>query len=337
MTTSKFRLEEKVAADMGAQRILEAIDEHRRFLVTGHIDPDPDALGSVLAMVRLLRQLGKEAIAASPDPVPPGYRFLPGSAGVLTPGSITGPFDALVVLDCAPDRIGDLAEWRHRVKAVINIDHHETNPRREPIHWVDPAAAALGEMIYRLCRQAGAAIDADMATCLYTAIMTDTGSFRYSNTTADTLAIAADLVSKGADPAAIAEQIYDQRPWSYVQALALSLNTLQRSEDGSIAWMVLTQDMIARAGGRPDDTDGFIQFPRMIAGVEVALLFKELESGDTKVSLRSRGRMDVSLLASQLGGGGHPKAAGVLLRQPLSEAIPLVLERTRALLEAVRD
>lgn len=318
----------------GPERIKEALARHHRFLVTGHIDPDPDALGSVLALARMLQHLGKDAVAASPDPVPDMFQFLPGAGSILLPDQVEGPFDALVVVDCAPDRIGKLAPWRKRVGVVINIDHHGTNPRQEPLHWVEPEAAAVGEMVYKLSQVMGVPVDQQMATCLYAAIMTDTGSFRFSNTRAETFAIASDLVQRGADPAAIAGKIYEERPWSHLKLLALALATLDRSADGRVAWVSVTRKMMEEAGAGADELDGLVQFPRMARGVEVALLFRELPTGDTRVSFRSRTRVDVSRLAEELGGGGHARAAGAFVKAPLQEAIPLVLDRVREHLSA---
>jgi len=314
----------------GIERIREAIRRHHRFLITGHIDPDPDALGSVLAMKHMLTRLGKDAVATSPDPVPEAVRFLPGAEDIVPPERLKGPFDAFVIVDCAPDRIGHkLTPWLDRVGLIINIDHHETNPRQEPIHWVDPQAAAVGEMVYKLCRAMDVDIDEPIAVCLYTAILTDTGSFRFSNTTAETFAIASDLVARGAKPAPIAEALYGQRPWSYFQLLMRALPTLSRTDDGRITWMTVTRQMVQQAGARPDEMEGFVQFPRMVSGAEISMLFRELDSGDTRVSFRSRNRVDVSRLAEEFGGGGHARAAGALLKEPLETAIPRVLARAQ--------
>src|SRR5690606_11478741 len=181
-------------------------------------------------------------------------------------------------------------------------------------------------------------LDAAAAANLYAAIMSDTGSFRYSNTTATTLHIAAQLVAAGAKPDEIAGRFYDDTSWNAMQLLKLSLNTLSRSEDGRIAWMIVTRDMLARAGAEYDDSSGFVQYPRSIRGVEAAMLLRELPDGQTRVSLRSRGRVDVSAVASAFRGGGHPGAAGCTINAPVAQALEqLLAELAKALPPAGGD
>lgn len=318
-----------MAIGNGIASVAEALRLHHRFLITGHIDPDPDAIGSAVALGRLLRRLGKEAVVAFSDPVPAAFRFLPGTDDIVTPDDLRDPFDALVVVDCPPDRIGKVGPWQERVGIVINIDHHLSNPGGDPLSWVDPDAAATGEMVYRLYGAMGVPVDREAATLLYAAVMTDTGSFRYSNTTAAAFHMAAALTEAGADPHAIAHRLYGQRPWSYLQLLMRTLPTLERSPDGRIVWMKVTLRMMEEAGAGPDELDGLVQYPRMVEGALVALLFRELPGGDTRVSFRSQDPVDVSVLAAELGGGGHARAAGCFVKAPLEEAVRTVLARTR--------
>lgn len=311
--------------------VVEAIREGERFLIAGHIDPDPDCYGSMLALDWLLERLGKTSLPISHDPPLPQWRFLPRVERV-TLASSPGvwreePWDTLIVVDCGIERTGDAAAFQDRVGKVINIDHHVTNPGTGHVNLVRPGAAAAGELVYDVIAAAGLEPDAEVATLLYAAIMADTGSFRFSNTSARSFEIAARLVAAGARPDLIAGEIYDTRTWSYVRLLGRVLQTLERSEDGRVAWLTLTQRMIEEEGARQDEAEGFIQFPRMIAGVEVAISFRELEDGKIRVSFRSKKRVDVSALAQEFGGGGHERAAGCTVDGPLEVARERIVRR----------
>jgi len=311
--------------------VIDAFQRGRRFLIAGHVDPDPDCIGSLLAVDWLLEKMGKRAQPLSHDPLLPQWRFLPRIERIASCAERDAswqkePWDTLVVVDCEVSRSGSAAAWAERVDTVINIDHHVTNPGSGHVNLISPGASAAGEIVYDVIREAGIALDAGVATLLYAAIMSDTGSFRFSNTSARAFYVAADLVRHGARPDEIAKEIYDTRTWSYVRLLGRALKTLERSPDGRVAWITLTQKAIQEEGARQDESDGFIQYPRMIDGVEVALFFKELESGKVRVGLRSKGEVDVSRLAQEFGGGGHPRAAGCTVDGPLSDAVARVVE-----------
>lgn len=309
------------------QKVIEALRFHDAFLVACHVEPDPDCVGSMLALGWALERTGKRVTCVSPDPLVPAWRFLPRTESVVRPDAVTPDWEALVVVDCELERTGPVAEWKDRARQVINIDHHVTNPGTGDVNLIDADAAAAAEIIYRLIRKMGLELEAEAATLLYAALMADTGSFRFSNTNAQALGIAADLVDHGASPAEISRQMYDTRSWAYVKLLGRVLETLERGPDGFVAWITVTQAMIAAEGARSNETEGFIQYPRMIDGVEVAVLFREVGPGETRVSFRSKGSVDVSAIARRLGGGGHPQAAGCTLKLPLDEARPLVLAR----------
>lgn len=314
-----------------------ALARHDSFVITCHVDPDPDCLGSMLALAWGLRRLGKEVAMVSDDPVGEELAFLPGVEEVRRPPAPAA--DALVIVDCDSTRIGSVRKQMSQYAYVYNIDHHVTNPGEGTLYYVDPQAAATGEIIFRLLTDHWRlTLDAAAAANLYAAIMSDTGSFRYSNTTATTLHIAAQLVAAGAKPDEIAGRFYDDTSWNAMQLLKLSLNTLSRSEDGRIAWMIVTRDMLARAGAEDDDSSGFVQYPRSIRGVEAAMLLRELPDGQTRVSLRSRGRVDVSAVASAFRGGGHPGAAGCTINAPVGQALEqLLAELAKALPPAGGD
>lgn len=310
--------------------ICEAINKAHRLLLVGHVDPDPDCVGSMLAMHWLCQKLGKTSLPLSDDPMLPQWSFFPLIEHVQKPDVSQlkdQSWDTLVVVDCEIDRAGSAAQLRHVVHQIINIDHHQTNAGDVGVGLVNPKAAATGELIYDLIRAFDVPMDRDVATLLYVAIMSDTGSFRFSNTTAKVLRVAADLVAYGASPSDISGKIYDRRSWAYVRLLGLVLSTLTRSENGRVAWTCLTRDMIASVGARDDESEGFVQYPRMIDGVEVAIFFRELETGEIKASLRSKETVDVSQLAAEFGGGGHIRAAGCTLNGPLDAAIQKLTAR----------
>lgn len=298
---------------------------HASYVITGHVDPDPDSLGSALALAWGLERLGKRVHVVSPDPVRPEWRFLPGSESICVPPPVPQA-EALVVLDCDLPRTGAVAEAAGRFAHIYNLDHHVTNAAGGTVRYIDPHAAATGEIVYSvLVDHWGLALEPGPATNLYTAVMTDTGSFRYSNTTAETFRIAGALVAAGARPDEIASQAYEQASWSTMRLLAKSLATLDRTPDGRVAWVTVTGQMLAEAGARYDEADGMVQYPRMIKGVEVALIFRELPDGRTRVGMRSRGLVDVSRVAAELGGGGHPRAAGCTLDMAVEHARDRVL------------
>ncbi|MEW6044924.1 MAG: bifunctional oligoribonuclease/PAP phosphatase NrnA [Bacillota bacterium] len=302
-----------------------------RIAVVGHVDPDLDSIGSILALKLALSGLGKTAWAVSPDPDPRYWHFLPGHDDLLVGAPDWLIPDVVAVLDTEvrEERLGAAWPLVQRARLTLNVDHHNTNIRAAD-HWlVEPAAAATGELVYYLVRALGAPVTREIATCLYAAILTDTGAFRFSNTSARTLALAAELVEKGVDPHDVSARIYDTRSWEFIRLLGRMLSNLRRTDDGRIAWIELSREEAAQAGVTPSEVEGLVQYPRMVDGVEVAVLFKELEPGKTRVSLRSQRYVDVSAIARTFGGGGHLRAAGCTLAAPLAVAVRQVIEACR--------
>ncbi|NMB24591.1 MAG: bifunctional oligoribonuclease/PAP phosphatase NrnA [Firmicutes bacterium] len=307
--------------------VAKALVSHRRLLITWHVDPDPDSVGSGLALQRMLKLMGKDATCISPDPLGQWFDFLPGvdSCETFSHG-LALDYSAAVVIDAQMDRCGGLSPLLQSGRLpVINIDHHRTNPGQGVAYWVDTKAAATGELIYRLAKYWQLTLDTAIATNLFAAISADTGTFRYSNTKAATLRIASELVTCGADPANIAIHLYEKRSRQEVELMALALDTLELSPDGSAAWITITQDMLQGQPWGGQHSDDVIQFPRMIDTVEVAMLFREMEPEKTKVSFRSRDYMDVSYIAGLFGGGGHARAAGCTLDMSLAKALTEVI------------
>ncbi len=324
------------------QEVLRGLAAHQRFLIACHVDPDPDCVGSMLTLDWLLEKMGKVAVPLSHDAMLPQWRFLPRIDRVQRACEShdwnAADWDAFIVVDCEVDRTGDAAVWAERTGTVINIDHHVTNKGTGSINLIRSQAAAAGEILYDIVQAAGVELDGDAATLLFAAIMSDTGSFRFGNTTSEVFTVASHLVKAGAQPDRISREIYDTRSWSYVRLLARALERLGRSDDGRVAWISLTNQMFKEERARRDQTEGLIQYPRMIDGVEVAMLFRELEDrDDVRVSFRSRERVDVSALAQEFGGGGHERAAGCTVKGPLEQAQKSVIARAIEVARALED
>jgi phosphoesterase RecJ-like protein len=281
-------------------------------LISAHKSPDGDALGSQLALMLALGKMNKTVTAHNLDPVPEIYRFLPQNGRIKIGKPVQGRYDAYVVVDSEPPRTG-LFDKNYPADVLINIDHHITNPLEWPLTWLDPNASACGEMIYNLIQELGVPIDQDIALCLYAAIFTDTGSFRYSNTSPESMRISAALLEAGADPWLVTENVYESIAYRRVKLLGTVLASMERSADGRIAWVVVTDELYRQTGTTAEDTDNFVNFVRSVKGVEVAVLFRQTAPAQYKLSLRSKGRVDLSGLAQSLGGGGHKNAAGGVL------------------------
>lgn len=295
----------------------------RRALMLGHVHPDADVLGTLLALGRALTERGWSVQAGGPHPAPELLTFLPDVDRYRRLERVEGPLDVVVLTDCPnPDRTEGLLDAARRAGAlVVNIDHHHDNRRYGDVNWVDPGAAATGEMIYALLVALGAPITRAMATNLFTAIHMDTGSFRYSNVTAETFRVAAALMEAGADPAFVSGRLYERRSPEGLRRLGEVLTRVQVSPDGRVAWLALP------AGTAPEafvEAEDLVTYPRSVTSVRVACLLRE-RAGAVKVSLRGKGDVDVSRIAAKFGGGGHPNAAGCTVPGPLDRATRDVL------------
>ncbi|MGH7319382.1 MAG: DHH family phosphoesterase [Candidatus Rokuibacteriota bacterium] len=304
----------------------------RRALMLGHVHPDADVLGTLLALGLALGARGWTVTSGGPDPTPEFLSFLPGIERYRRLTRVDGPFDVVVLTDCPnPDRTqGLLGQARQAGAQVVNIDHHHDNRRYGDVNWVDPTAAAAGEMIYELCRALDLPITPPIALNLFTAIHMDTGSFRYSNVTPETFRIAGALVAAGVDPAFVSNRLYERRPAQALRLLGETLARVQLSEDGRVAWLAL------RAGAVPEsfvEAEDLVNYPRSVASVRVACLLRE-RGGTVKVSLRGKGDIDVSRIAAKFGGGGHPNAAGCSVDGPFDEVTRDVLAAVQAALGA---
>ncbi len=315
--------------------VLERLRSGHRFVLTSHLSPDGDAVGSELGLARVLQKFGKGAVIWNRDPAPRIYHPLRGShrihVGPEPPKGFPEDFDAAVVLECPSlDRCG--LEDQLADMALVNIDHHLGNQHYGVVNWVDTAAPAVGEMVFRLARALHVDLDRDTANALYLTLVTDTGGFRYSNTTAETFDAAASLVRSGAVPETVSQWLYESQPVSALRLVSEMLRTLELHSEGRIATAWLTDEMVQRSGATAGDTEGLIDYPRSIAGVDTAALFRQLADGRFKVSLRSRGTLSVERIAQRFGGGGHRNAAGFPSELPKDELFGQTLA---ALAEAV--
>ncbi len=313
--------------EISLERAIELINQADNLVITGHIHPDGDCLGSILALYEHLTSAGKTVDILLADDVPASYVFLPDSHNIRRPGSAPIHADLLVVLDASD------AERIAAVKSVVdakilNIDHHISNTRFADYWYIDSQAAATGEIILQLLRKVQAVITADMAVNLYTAIATDCGFFRYANTSPDTLRAAAELMEAGAQPHIISEYL-ETKPLDSIVTLTKVLETLEIHQEGKIAAITITPDI-----ADSDNTEGLINYPRNIEGVEIAILFKAADANTTRVSFRSR-NVDVSRLALSFGGGGHIRAAGCTVYGGLREAKNKVLAAANLILESI--
>jgi phosphoesterase RecJ-like protein len=312
-------------------RIIDIINRNATFLITSHERPDGDALGSELAFYHMLKACGKTATVYNQDETPGHYRFLPGAAVIVNDLPPTESFDTAFILDCSElDRVGREAGQIRKIRKIINIDHHVSNNGFCDATLLDAEASSTGELIYRLAEAMALKLTPEMATNLYAAILTDTGGFCYGNTTRNCLVIAGRLVENGACPQWISENIYENAPLAKIRLLAGVLETLTIDMNGKVGSLVVTRKTLASSGALHEHTEGFVDVPRTIQGVEVSILFSELEENDFKLSLRSKGRINVERVAGKLGGGGHANAAGCRIRGDIATVKRLVLTQIEA-------
>jgi phosphoesterase RecJ-like protein len=316
------------------ENLLKKLRTGHRYVITSHINPDGDAVGSSLGLVRILRAIGKGAVVWSRDEPPKLYRPLAGSdrmhLGEEPPGGFPDAFDGAIVLECPTlDRCG--LEDHLSGLPVINIDHHLGNEHYGEVNWIDTAAPSLGEMIYRLAQGLMVNLDEETATALFLTLVTDTGGFRFANSTPAAFSAASALVEEGAHPEQVAEWLYESQPESAIRLLGEMLDTLE-IHGGRVATAIVTQEMFDRAGASSSDTEGLIDYPRSIAGVDAVALIRQLDDQQFKVSLRSRGEIDVEKIARQHGGGGHRNAAGYRADGPIEDLRPKVVSELQAAL-----
>ena len=312
--------------------ICRVLREKDRFLIACHENPEGDAIGSELALALALRKMGKTATVLNADPVPANLLFLPGADTVVfdEDGS---KYDVAVVVDCgSPERTGRVGRELRKCPLLVNIDHHRTNGDLGGLALIDPDAAATGLLVHRVLSAMGYEIDLDVATNIYVAVLTDTGSFHYGSSSPEAFEVAGEMVRRGVDPWAVAEQVYETQSAHRLRLLGRVLDSLEVSADGRVACITtMRKDLREFASGK-DALEGFINYPRSIVGVEVAVSFREEEGGVFRVSFRSKGRVDVSAVAARFGGGGHRNAAGCTVQGTLADVKKTVHEALAAVL-----
>ena len=307
--------------------IIEIINRYNSFLITSHVRLDGDALGSELALYQMLANMGKDVVVYNQDETPEIYCFLPGSDEIVHTLPSLENFDAVFVLDCSElNRIGNESFRIDTMERIINIDHHISNDSFGSIAFIDHLASSSAELLYRLIMKMNTAITKEIAINLYAAILTDTGGFCYRNTSKDTLIAAGSLVEKGADPQWISENIYENNPLVKIRLLTLALETLVFDWARGVGYMLITRKDLEQTGACVEHTEGFIDIPRSIRGVEISLLFIELWEHQFKVSFRSKGMINVERVAGAFGGGGHINAAACHITGDFENVLGRVLK-----------
>lgn len=326
MTDSTAPTAEQLPAE--AQQVIQRIGTAQTILIIGHIRPDGDCLGSCLGLFVALESLGKSVRFFTAGPVPPMFRYLPRFDKIETALPDVGQFDLILCVDTAD--AGRVFPGYEPVGEVLVIDHHISNTHFGKINWVDGKAAAAAEMVYWLAGGLDVEISAEIATALYTGIVTDTGGFRFSNTSDTTFRIAAELTARGANAAQIAEIVWGSKSPAAVKLFALVMSTINYEFDGRLAWNEVTRQMMLSAGDDSIELDGLSGELRAIDGVQVSVLFSETAEGECRIGFRSKGQVNVSTLAQLLGGGGHKNASGASINEDY------LLAKKRAL-QVIRD
>lgn len=314
-------------------QVVELIENKQSFAITTHLRPDGDGVGSSLGLCWLLRSLGKDAEVVLKDAIPISYLNLPGADEVKQISEVNGQYDAVFIIECSNLARPDIEGLEAQV--TVNIDHHSTSEHFGTINWIDPTASAVGEMIYNLCKAIGGRISKEIAECLYLAIVSDTGSFHFSNTTDRTLKVASELVKVGVKPANISEIIYNSYPWSRIELMRQVLDTVRRDASGRIAYMRQTLAMEENSEAVDGDNNGFVNIPLSAKEVEVVLYMRETKTDVYRVSLRSKGSINVAHVAEKFGGGGHRNASGLRIEGDWNQLeSKIIAELTKAIEKA---
>ena len=322
------------------KRVMKEITSRNHFLITSHVNPEGDAIGSLIAMFSLLVKMGKKAVMVNSDGVPDYLMFMPMSDRIHQDLPSEFHPETVIVLDCpVKERVGRIADYMNGSKYVINIDHHVSNSYFGDVNWVEEEASSVGEMIYDLIKEAGLDINKETAVALYTAMITDTGGFNYDNTSRKTHEMIGELVERGISPRKMQSEIFEKKSIAQIRLLGKTLSTVKVEEDGKLAYMCLTKNMYKEEGVNDVSTEEFINYPRSIKGVVVTIFFKEHpeKDGNISVSFRSSGEVDVNEVAIRLGGGGHKMASGCTLKENLKDAMAEVLDEVRSAIKEIEE
>ncbi len=320
-------------------QIINHLRKSKHIFLATHINPDGDAVGSLIAMGLGLEALNKDVTLYNENFLPAVYRFLPSTHRIVHHAGAIDAYDTAIILDCGNlKRIGRLYSAIARVPVIINIDHHVTNTGFGGLKFIDTSASATAEIVYRLIRKMGLAISRDMATSIYTGILTDTGSFRFSNTSRAAFDICSEMMGLGVDPHDVAQHVYGTYSLGRIKLLNLAIDSIELSKNGKLSVMTLFQSMLEETGTHSEDIDGFIHYAKRIEDVKLAVLIQELSGNKDKrstsryhVSLRSDGTIDVSEIAASFGGGGHFNAAGFNINSGIADLKKQIFELSRAI------
>ncbi|MDZ7292324.1 MAG: bifunctional oligoribonuclease/PAP phosphatase NrnA [candidate division KSB1 bacterium] len=325
-------------ASAALEGIQSVIQNGNKFLLTTHLNADGDGIGSEIALACHLRDLGKEVHIFNHSPTPENVEFLDlqGDIRIFDPQihcDLVREMDAAFILDISDwERLRDLGKLLRTLTITkICIDHHPAEDRMGEIDIILPDASSTGEIMYELLTRLGARFQGKIVEALYTAVLTDTGSFRFSNTNPRSHEIAAELIARGVKPHHIYQEVYERQPAQKMRLLGQILSNLNFAKNGRLVWFVVTQEMFRATGTQPRDTEGFADFPRSIDGVELCLMFMETETGKVKISFRSKGRVVINGLANRFGGGGHPYASGALVEGNLQQVVTQVVSEAKEL------
>jgi phosphoesterase RecJ-like protein len=314
-------------------QVVELIENKSSFAITTHIKPDGDGVGSSLGLYWLLHSLGKQADVIVHGDVPPAYMSLPGADQIRNVKTVNGSYDAVFVIECSDLNRPGIAGLDKQF--TVNIDHHATSEHFGTINWIDSTASAVGEMIYNLCKAIGGKITSEIAECVYMALVTDTGSFHFPNTSDRTLKVASELIKAGAQPAKIGEAVYHNYPWSRIELMRQVLETVRRDETGRIAMMRQTLAMRERAEAIDGDNNGFVNIPLAAREIVAVVYMREVEPNKYRASLRSKGNINVAKVAETFGGGGHKNAAGLGIEGNWDEAEARIVAALREAIENI--
>lgn len=310
-------------------QVVELIENKQFFGITTHVRPDGDGIGSSLGLCWLLRSLGKTAEFIVSDKIPIAYQSLPGAQEIRLVNEIDRDYDAVFVIECSDILRPEIINLEKQF--TVNIDHHATCEHFGTINWIDSTASAVGEMIYNLCKAIGGRVTKEIADCVYLALVADTGSFHFPNTTDRTLKVASELVKVGVKPAEISEMIYNSYTWGRIELMREVLNTVRRDPSGKVAFMRQSLAMKRLSGAVEGDNANFVNYPLMAKEVVAVVYMREVEENGFRVSLRSKGDINVAKIAESFGGGGHKNAAGCCVRGDWDEKeLELVSELIKA-------
>lgn len=316
------------------KKIAALVDAGRRFLVAAHLNPDGDAIGSSLALALAMEKMGKDVVVYNRDATPFQFAGMASAERIVNTLESEAPFDAAFVLDCSElERVGAGFLDMVTTEVWVNIDHHLTNKTFADYSVIDSNACSTGYLVYQLLKELDVEIDLDMAENIYTTILFDTGSFHYSNATSEAFSAAGDMVALGVSPWSVANKVFENQPQGRIQLLSHVLNTLKVERGGKIASVLVTQEMMKETGTGPDSTDGFVNYPRSIEGVEVAFLIRETGSDEYKISYRSKGTVNVAEAAQTFGGGGHRNAAGYVINGDIAIVSAKAVDALKAVME----